>query len=120
MHDARRFAGLLRDIQEHAGLSQESIGDLAGANRSTVNRWMRGKQQPQYLHVSRLAGRLRREHPELGDLPGELVAAAGYGESQVVDDEPQFPGLPSDLSREERRIVLDYIEVRRAAERRGA
>lgn len=116
MHDSRRFAALLRDIQEHTGLSQESIGDLAGANRSTVNRWMRGKQQPQYLHVSRLTGRLRREHPELGDLPGELLAAAGYGESAVPDDESRLPGLP-DLTAEERRIVLGYLEVRRAAER---
>jgi transcriptional regulator with XRE-family HTH domain len=119
MHDSRRFATLLRDIQEHAGLSQESIGNLAGANRSTVNRWMRGKQQPQYLHVSRLTGRLRREHPELGDLPGDLLAAAGYG-APGPDDESRFPGLPPDLSREERQIVLAYIEVRRAAERRGA
>jgi|ERR1039458_5889505 transcriptional regulator with XRE-family HTH domain len=119
MHDSRRFATLLRDIQEHAGLSQESIGNLAGANRSTVNRWMRGKQQPQYLHVSRLTGRLRREHPDLGDLPRELLAAAGYGESVTPEDESRFPGRAPDLSREEMQIVLAY-RAGRDAERRGA
>ena len=38
----------------------------------------------------------------------------------VPDDESRFPGLPPDMTAEERRVVLDYIEVRRAAERRGA
>lgn len=119
MHNPRRFAALLRDIQACAGLSQESIGRLAGANRSTVNRWMRGKQQPQYLHVSRLAARLRREHPELDDLVGELLTAAGYGTQ--VPDAAEIPGLPP-MTAEERRAVLALLYGMRAPEsaQRGA
>src|ERR1022692_2735431 len=105
MHDSRRFATLLRDIQEHAGLSQESIGDLAGANRSTVNRWMRGKQQPQYVHVSRLARLLRRDYPELDEMAGEMLAAAGYG---ILGEAPAAPDLLPPMSDDERRAVLSY------------
>jgi transcriptional regulator with XRE-family HTH domain len=85
-YNPERFACLLRDIMEHARLSEEDIGRLARRHRSQVNQWLHGRHRPGFDAAVMLTTTLRQRYPGLGTRPAELLAAAGYAEPTVVVD----------------------------------
>lgn len=70
---------------EDAGYAQPQMARLADVSQSTVNRWSRGRVQPGYSNVTRLAAAVWRHHPALAR---ELVEASGYGWSEPAEPEP--------------------------------
>ena len=93
---ATRIAAALAKLED-AGHSQPAMARLAGVSQSTVNRWSRGKVQPGYTAVRKLAVALWRKQPELAR---ELVEASGYPWAEPTEA-PQPPPIPPE--------VLDYI-----------
>jgi transcriptional regulator with XRE-family HTH domain len=112
---AARIAAALAKL-EGAGLSQPEMARMAGVSQSTVNRWSRGRVQPGYGAVRRLAVAAYRTRP---DLARELVEASGYAwaEPQELPPEPVVPErlrreIMSEpkLTDEERQAVLRAVE----------
>jgi transcriptional regulator with XRE-family HTH domain len=85
---AARVAAALARLED-AGYAQPKMARLAGVSQSTVNRWRRGKVQPGYATVRRLAAATWRRHPELAR---ELVEASGYAWAEPAD-EPEPPDV---------------------------
>lgn len=85
MHDetwnASRLAAALARLED-TGRTQPAIARTAGVSQSTVNRWSRGKVQPGYAPVRRLALAIFRKYP---DLARELVEASGYAWAEPSD-----------------------------------
>ena len=71
---AARIAAALARLED-AGYSQPGMARLADVSQSTVNRWSRGKVQPGYAAVRKLAVAVWRKHPGIAR---ELVEASGY------------------------------------------
>src|SRR5215471_3740289 len=72
---------------QNEGLGQGEIAELAGVNRSQVNRWARGENRPTYDRALQLARRAGRRMPELA---ARFMAAAGYpwdGSTDPADDD---------------------------------
>jgi transcriptional regulator with XRE-family HTH domain len=84
----QRLGWLLREIRQRADMSQDEIARLAGASRSQVSRWENGQHEPSYRKIRRLADALRELDPDLDDLSGELVQAAGYDDRSVRASAP--------------------------------
>ena len=78
---AARIAAALARLED-TGLSQPNMARLAGVSQSTVNRWSRGKVQPGYAAVRKLAVAVWRKHPALAK---ELVEASGYAWAEPAD-----------------------------------
>ena len=105
---AARTAAALAKLED-TGRSQPAMARTAGVSQSTVNRWARGKVQPGYAAVRRLAVAVWRKHP---DLARELVEASGYAWAEPTDA-PEIDVL-ADYFGEEKAARL-----RRVLEKRG-
>jgi transcriptional regulator with XRE-family HTH domain len=77
--DRDLFGQILGQVCDVADLSQADLARITGKSQSTVSRWTRSQNQPNYDALKRLVTSLRRTHPHLGDLPRQLMVAAGYG-----------------------------------------
>jgi transcriptional regulator with XRE-family HTH domain len=64
---SERFGSAIRRERESKGISQERLAQLAGLDRTYVQRLEHGKYSPTLETVSQLAGALQR-------FPSELVA----------------------------------------------
>jgi len=86
---ATRIAAALAKLED-AGRSQPEMARLAGISQSTVNRWSRGKVQPGYGAVRKLAVAVWPRYP---DLARELVEASGYAwaEPSAAPEPPPIP-----------------------------
>ena len=119
---ATRIAAALAKLED-AGRSQPEMARLAGISQSTVNRWSRGKVQPGYGAVRKLAVAVWPRHPGLAR---ELVEASGYAWAEPAEPPPQ-PTVPERLRREimsepgltddEREAVLRAVERQLLIER---
>lgn len=103
---ATRIAAALAKLED-AGHSQPGMARLAGVSQSTVNRWSRGRVQPGYGAVRKLAVAVWRKHPGLAR---ELVEASGYPWAEPTEA-PAPPPVPAD--------VLAVIEKRYPPERQA-
>lgn len=109
---AARIAAALARL-ENAGQSQPKMARLAGVSQSTVNRWSRGKVQPGYGAVRKLAVAVWRKYP---DLARELVEAAGYAWAEPAEvPEPTISAaLLAAIRREvdpaDQQRVIDAVE----------
>jgi transcriptional regulator with XRE-family HTH domain len=70
---------------EDAGFGQGDIAELAGVNRSQVNRWARGENRPTYDKALQLA---RRTGGRLPRVAARFMAAAGYAWDGKTEAEP--------------------------------
>lgn len=105
---ATRIAAALAKLED-TGLSQPRMARLAGVSQSTVNRWSRGRVQPGYAAVRKLAVAMWPRHP---DLARELVEASGYAWAEPSEAPP-----PDVLADELGQDTAD--RVRRELARRG-
>lgn len=71
----------LAERRKTVGLSQESLADLVGVDRSTVVRWERGERAPQPWHRPKLANALKVSVDELAVLLAP-VSRSGYHPGQ--------------------------------------
>lgn len=95
---AARIAAALARLEDK-GLSQPKMARLAGVSQSTVNRWSRGRVQPGYSAVRKLAVAVWRGHP---DEARELVEASGYAWAEPQDSPDPPPELDDDTELMER------------------
>jgi transcriptional regulator with XRE-family HTH domain len=103
---AARIAAAIAKLED-AGYSQPKLARLAGISQSTVNRWSRGKVQPGYDTVWRLAAALFRGHP---DLARQLVEASGYAWAEP-DPSPAPPLIDPEVEADIRRLANDDDEA---------
>jgi transcriptional regulator with XRE-family HTH domain len=89
---AARIGAALAKLED-AGHSQPKMAEMAGISQSTVNRWIRGKVQPGYSAVRKLAVAVWRRHP---DVARELVEASGYAWAEPQDVPEPVPELDDD------------------------
>jgi transcriptional regulator with XRE-family HTH domain len=69
-HDLARLGGALRAARKARGLSQESLADAAGIDRSHMGKIERGERNVSVLNLIRIA-------TALGSLPSYLLRDAG-------------------------------------------
>ena len=105
---AARIAAALAGLED-AGYSQPNMARLASVSQSTVNRWRRGKVQPGYAAVRKLAVAVWRKHPALAR---ELVEASGYAWAEPTDA-PETDVLADEFGEE------NAARLRRVFEKRG-
>lgn len=74
-----RFKDVLDEIQKRTNLSQAELAQLAGRNRTQINRWLRAENQPSYGALQKLASATSARYPEVASLARELMESAGYG-----------------------------------------
>jgi transcriptional regulator with XRE-family HTH domain len=111
---AARIRAALAKLED-AGHSQPEMARTAGVSQSTVNRWSRGKVQPGYSAVRKLAVSVWRRYPEVAR---ELVEASGYAWAEPTDaPEPEpaiSPALLASIRREvdpaDQQRVIDALE----------
>lgn len=80
-----RWREVLTQVMDAAKLGQADLVKLSGIAQATASRWVAGASQPGHRAVRRLVDNLAARYPELGDLPAQLLAAAGYGEGYIPD-----------------------------------
>lgn len=79
--DRDLLADTLRKIMNAAGLSQLDVARLAGRNRTMVSRWLSGEFRPAFAAARSFSMALTNKHPEMAELAGQFMTAAGYGDS---------------------------------------
>jgi transcriptional regulator with XRE-family HTH domain len=78
---AKRFGEVIRAERKSRNLSQERLADLAGLDRTQVQRLERGLYNPKLETIERLARALQK-------FPSELIALADGSEEENGD----YPG----------------------------
>jgi transcriptional regulator with XRE-family HTH domain len=74
------FRETFSQVMDKADLSYTDLAKIGGTSQATVSRWAAGEVKPNYDPLRRFVDALTRRFPKLGDLPGRLLDAAGYGE----------------------------------------
>lgn len=90
--DGTRFRELIELALGESGLSQRELAVMAHVSHSQISRWKAGLHRPSYDNVTALAAALAQAAPELSDMSGPLLAAAGYAA-------PEFRPVPPELRR---------------------
>lgn len=98
--DAARFRELLDGALTASGKSQRELAALTGVSHSQISRWKSGQHQPDYDNVCALAIALMRVAPQMGNLAGPLLTAAGY-------DSPILRPLPPEWRRRVAGVLPD-------------
>ena len=97
------------------GITVPQMSRMAGANRSTIYRWVGGEVAPDYSLVNNLAAKLWGKHP---DLARELVEASGYAWAEP-DEEPEpepaisprlLAAIRREVDPEDQQRVIDALE----------
>jgi transcriptional regulator with XRE-family HTH domain len=78
--DLKQFGGRLRELREHAVLTQAQLGEAAGVQRLAIARWEAGTREPGWLNVLALCKALGVSCEEFTKEPAER--------------EPPGPGRP--------------------------
>ncbi|GAA0970089.1 hypothetical protein GCM10009555_018380 [Acrocarpospora macrocephala] len=104
MHTTEWDRDLLRDalteIMKAANLNPTGVGELAGRDRTTAHRWLKGKNQPNVDAATRFARAIVVRHPELADLVSRFLAAAGYPEGNPPPERASALMTEGDAERE--------------------
>lgn len=77
---------MLTEILERAELDMTGLAALGPVHRSQVSRWLKSKSRPDHDTLRLIRDGIRRSHPELDYLAGELWVSAGYGEQPSMPD----------------------------------
>lgn len=118
----RRFAAILNEIIEITQLSEWDIGMAAGRSRSQVNQWINGNHLPKPDALVAFTDTLEADYQgpgrRLGNLPNELLAAAGYGRLRRYGETPPVAETPArgfvvDLGDKNERILWEGLDLPR-------
>jgi hypothetical protein len=116
----RRLAALMDERRAELRLRWRDVADLGGLSYEVIRAVRNGTGEIRLLTQRGIEDGLKWQQ-------GSIQAILSGGDPVPVPDAPPaddernaWLGLPPDMTAEERRTVLNYIEVKRAAERRGA
>lgn len=116
-----RFKDVLEEIQKRTNLSQAELAQLAGRNRTQINRWLRAENQPSYGALQNLASATSARYPEIASLARDLMEAAGYSTLPEADEieeaveakatAPESPDATHDVAAMEAEIARYVAEM---------
>lgn len=113
----RRLAALMDERRAELRLRWRDVAELGGLSYEVIRAVRNGTGDIRLLTQRGIEDGLKWQQGSVrailnGDDPVPVPDAPPSD-----DERDAWLGLPPDMTREERRIVLDYLEVRRAAER---
>ena len=86
-----RFGANLLRVRQARRLSQESLAELAGIQRTQITHIENGRREPRVLTLVRLAGALEVDVSILLEGIAWKPGGPGHGGEFVVDDPPELP-----------------------------
>ena len=91
-----RFGENLLRVRQARKLSQESLAELAGIQRTQITLIERGRREPRVLTLLRLAGALEVDVSVLLEGVAWKPGGPGHPGEFVVSDPPELPRLGTD------------------------
>lgn len=95
--------------REEAGMNQKDLAEILGISQATLSNYEKGKRRvylPQLQKIADALGKPLQYFSQPINTDFDAVAQTGYNE---IKELLQIMGELSDLSREDRKSVVDYI-----------
>ena len=121
MHEDFDIAVWVKEARQHAGLSQDVLGERLGKSKGNVSAWENGRHEPSFRQMAQISAITG------WPLPGEVTVSLGEGTPAGLVDPDVLTGVVAilkKLSLADQRIALaqlaDYGDVIEHQGRRAA